>query len=563
MTSADYLSIVCFLGALFLLTPIMGTYIAKVFLGEKIFLSPILGPVERFIYRISFINPAEEMHWKRYAASLLYFSGFGIITVFLLQVFQNILPLNPQHFSSVPGILAFNTAISFVTNTNWQAYAGETTISYLTSTLGLCVQNFASAATGIAVLFALIRSLKKQDINTIGNFYVDVARSFLYILLPLSLLLAILLTSQGVIQNFSPNVAIKTMEGKEQIIPMGPAASQIAIKQLGTNGGGFFSTNSAHPFENPTPFSNFWQMLAMILIPSALIYTFGLIINQRRHALMIYFVTLIFFLSGLTLSLWSEHLSNGAITSIDALEGKEMRFSKAESILWATITTATSNGSVNAMHDSLTPLAGGLALWQILVGEIIFGGVGSGLYGMLLFVLLTAFLAGLMVGRAPQYLGKKIEAFDMQMAVLSIVLPSIIVLAGASISSILPEAIAQLGNQGPHGLSEILYAWGSAANNNGSAFAGLNANTNYFNLGLSLAMLVGRFGIMLPVLAIAGNMANKKIMPISKGTLPTDTPIFGILLIFVIIIVGALTFLPALTLGPVVEHFLMILGRKF
>lgn len=563
MSSANLFSLVLFFGMLWLFTPALGSYLAKVFSRKKVVLSFIIEPCERLIYKICLINPEEEMHWKRYAQALLGFSGLSIVVVFLLQIFQSILPLNPQSLPDVPWALALNTSISFVTNTNWQAYSGESTLSYLVQTLGLTVQNFASAAVGLAVLLAFIRGLTRKNAETIGNFWSDIVRSSLYVFLPLSVILAIVLISQGVIQNFSGYIEAKTLEGIEQVLPMGPAASQIAIKQLGTNGGGFFAANSAHPFENPTPVSNFLEMLSMLLIPSALVYMFGVMTNQYRHALLIYLVMSGFLLSSLAISLWSEQLFNNASSLNQALVGKEMRFGIVDSITWSTITTAASNGSVNAMHDSLSPLAGGIALLQILLGEIIFGGVGSGLYGMLLFVLLTVFLSGLMVGRTPEYLGKKIEAFDMQMVVVAIVLPSAVVLIGTGLSCVLPVALKSLGNNGPHGFFEILYAWGSAANNNGSAFAGLNANTDFYNLGLSLAMLLGRFGVILPVLAIAGNLAAKKQISTSFVTLATDTPIFAILLVLVIIAIGALTFFPALALGPLVEHWLMLSGRTF
>ncbi len=563
MSIDNILSIGVFLLALVLITPVLGNYMAAALGGNKVFLTPVLGPCERLIYRICMINPQEDMHWTVYARSVFWFSLLGFIVVFALQLLQHSLPLNPHGLPGVPWALALNTAVSFVTNTNWQAYAGESTLSYLTQTLGLSVQNFLSAAVGMAVLLAFIRGLVNKKQSALGNFWVDLTRSFLYVLLPLSLIFSLLLISEGVVQNFSPYVTAHTLEGDTQTLPMGPAASQIAIKQLGTNGGGFFGVNSAHPFENPSPLSNFLQTLALLLIPSALVYMFGAMINDKRHALMIYLVMMGLFVTFLVLSLWSESLSNPSLNIAQSLEGKEFRFGTSASILWSTATTAASNGSVNAMHDSLTPLSGGIAMLQILLGEVIFGGVGSGLYGMLLFVLLTVFLAGLMIGRTPEYLGKKIEAFDMQMVVLAIILPSATVLLGAGLSSVLPLALSSIANHGPHGLSEILYAWGSAANNNGSAFAGLNANTNFYNLGLSLAMLIGRFGVMFPVLAIAGNLANKKIAPPTAATLSTDTPIFTILLAFIVIVIGALTFLPALSLGPIVEHFLMLAGRTF
>jgi potassium-transporting ATPase potassium-binding subunit len=563
MTLENYLSLAAYLGALFLLTPFLGNYMANALVGKRVLISSLLLPIERLIYRTCFIDPTIEMSWKKYASSVLWLSFFGLVTLFLLQTTQQLLPLNPQNLPAVPWDLAFNTAVSFVTNTNWQAYSGETTLSYLVQTLGLTVQNFISAAVGLAVLLAFIRGLIRKNTTTIGNFWVDVVRSILYVLMPLSLILAIVLNNQGVVQNFSSYVTATTLEGAEQVLPMGPAASQIAIKQLGSNGGGFFGVNSAHPFENPTPLSNFLQMLAILLIPSSLVYMFGLLAHQRKHAFMIYMVMLAIFLLALFASLWSEHLFNPSLQSSSALEGKELRFGITDSILWSSATTASSNGSVNAMHDSLSPIAGGLALLQILLGEVIFGGVGSGLYGMLLFVLLTVFLAGLMVGRTPEYLGKKIEAFDIQMSVLAIVLPSAVVLIGAGISSVLPIPLKSLANSGPHGLSEIIYAWGSAANNNGSAFAGLSVNTNFYNIGLGIAMLLGRFGIIVPVLAIAGNLANKKLISPSAATFATDTPVFAVLLACIVVIIGALTFFPTLALGPLSEHLLMLAGRSF
>ncbi len=563
MSFENYLSLAVYLGLLFLLSPFLGKYMANALSGKRVILSPLLFPLEKLIYRSCFIDPEEEMPWKKYAFALLSFNFFGFIALFLMQIVQNFLPLNPANLGAVPYAMAWNTAVSFVTNTNWQAYSGETTMSYLVQSLGLGVQNFLSASVGVAVLLAFIRGLTRKNSPTIGNFWVDLVRSFLYIFLPLSIIFALLFISQGVIQNFSAYVSATTLEGAEQILPMGPAASQIAIKQLGTNGGGFFGVNSAHPFENPTPLSNFLEAFAILLIPSALMFMFGKMIKHSKHAFMLYGVTLLIFGLALFVSLWSEHLPNAALNSTPALEGKELRFGISDSILWSTATSAASNGSVNAMHDSLTPLAGGMALLQILLGEIIFGGVGSGLYGMLLFVLLAVFLAGLMVGRTPEYLGKKIEALDMQMAVLALILPSAFILLGAGISSVIPFGLESLGNKGPHGLSEILYAWASAANNNGSAFAGLSVNNNFYNVGLGLAMLVGRFGIIIPVLVIAGNLAKKKLIPPSPASLAIDTPIFAFLLTSVIFIIGALTFFPALALGPLVEHFLMLSGRSF
>jgi K+-transporting ATPase ATPase A chain len=563
MTIENLLSVAAYLGLLILLSPLLGSYMAKALSGERVFLSRLCQPLERFIYKLCSIDPYEEMHWKKYARAVFYFSFIGFLLLLIVQRAQSFLPLNPQNLEAVPWALAINTAVSFVTNTNWQAYSGETTLSYAAQTIGLSVQNFMSAAVGMAILLALIRGLVRKNRNSIGNFWADVTRSFLYVLLPLSLILALILMSQGVVQNFSSYVTAKSLEGNEQVLPMGPAASQIAIKQLGTNGGGFFGVNSAHPFENPSPTSNFFELLAILLIPSALVYMFGVMTNERKHALLIYTIMFGFFLTFLCLSMWSEFLPNPSLAINEALEGKELRFGKSSSILWSLATTAASNGSVNAMLDSLTPIAGGLALLQMLLGEIIFGGVGSGLYGMILFVLLTVFLAGLMVGRSPEYLGKKIEAFDMQMVVTAIVLPSAAVLIGAGISSVLAVPLSALANQGPHGLSEMLFAFASAANNNGAAFAGLSVNSDYFNLSLSLCMLIGRFGVIFPVLAIAGNLANKNTTPVSQATFSTDSPLFAILLSAVILIIGALTFFPALTLGPIAEHLLMLTGRSF
>lgn len=545
------------------LTPLLGSYMARVFFNQRVFVTPLIKPLENLIYTLCLIDPDEEMHWRSYAKALLWFSFLGFVAVFILQISQAVLPLNPQGLDSVPWLLAFNTAVSFVTNTNWQAYSGENTLSYLVQMLGLTVQNFTSAAVGMAVLVAFIRGLIRKNMSSIGNFWVDVVRSILYILLPLSLLLALVLVSQGVVQNFSPYISATTLEGHNQLIPIGPAASQIAIKQLGTNGGGFFGANSAHPLENPTPLSNFLELLAILLIPSALVYLFAAVTKAYKHALMVYGVMLSIFSLVLVLTIWSEGLKNPSLATAAAFEGKELRFSIAASALWATATTAASNGSVNAMHDSLSPLAGGLALLQIMLGEIIFGGVGSGLYGMLLFVILTVFLAGLMVGRSPEYMGKKLAAFDMQMAVVGIIVPSAVVLLGAGLSSVAPSLLSSLLNHGPHGLSEILYAWASVANNNGSAFAGFNANTNFFNVAFAIAMMVGRFGVIIPVLALAGSFAHKNTTPPSLATFATDTMTFFVLLTFVIIIIGALTFFPSLILGPLLEHLLLLEGRIF
>jgi potassium-transporting ATPase potassium-binding subunit len=562
MPTRDLLQIVIYIGALLALAPIMGNFMARVFNDKKHILSLALGWAERGVYKICGIDQSEEMSWKQYTGALLIFNALGFLAVFLLQVLQSYLSLNPQNLANVPWHSSFNTAVSFMTNTNWQGYAGESTMSYLTQMLGLCVQNFLSAATGIAVFLALTRGIIRKTTDFIGNFWSDIVKSIIYILLPLSIILAVVLIGQGVVQSFSNYKVVTTIEGVKQTIPLGPAASQIAIKQLGTNGGGFFNANSAHPFENPTPISNFLEMLSILLLPAALVFAFGKMTGDRRHGRIIFTVMLVLWLAGLGISLFSEFRGNPVDGGL-SLEGKEIRFGVTNSVIWSTATSAASNGSVNAMHDSLTPLAGGVALFNIMLGEIIFGGVGAGLYGMLLFILLTVFLAGLMVGRTPEYFGKKIEAREMQMTLLAILAQCAAILAGAGIALVLPVGLTSLANKGPHGLSEILYAYTSAVGNNGSAFAGLNANTVFYNLTLGLAMLIGRFAVIVPCLAIAGNMARKKISPKSAGTFDTNKMIFAVLLVSVILIVGALTFFPALSLGPIAEHLLMNAGRVF
>jgi potassium-transporting ATPase potassium-binding subunit len=560
----DFLQIFLSLAAITIPAPFLGRYFAEVYRGEPHLFQRPFGWLERLIQR--FIGPESfdrEMNWREYAKVLLLFSFFGLLFVFLLQITQHSLPLNPQGLPNVSWHSALNTSISFMTNTNWQGYAGETTMSYLVQMVGLTVQNFVSAATGMAVAVALGRAIGRKNSETIGNFWSDLSKSVIYILLPFSLLFSVVLVSEGVIQNFNPAETITTLEGNTQVIPMGPAASQIAIKQLGTNGGGFFNANSAHPYENPTPFSNWLQLIAILLIPAGFAFLWGHLVGQPKQGRVLFVVMLTLLVGGLGLSLWAEVQTNAHTISGLALEGKETRIGVTNSILWSTFTTAASNGSVNAMHGSLSPVAGAVALFNMMLGEIIFGGVGAGLYGMILFVLLTVFIAGLMVGRTPEYLGKKIESREVQMTVFGIMLPNAAVLIGAGISAVLPIAIASLTNKGPRGLSEILYAFTSAANNNGSAFAGLNANTVYYNLALGLAMLVGRFGVILPILAIAGSLAKKKTSPQSFGTFTTDNSLFAILLIGVILIVGGLTYFPALALGPIVEHFLVQAGRTF
>ena len=557
MNGFDFLQIFVTLGVLVLASPYIGRFIYRLIENSQ----PL--PLESFIYKISGIDGKEQMGWKKYALTLLVFNFIGFVFVFLIQVFQSQLPLNVQNLTDVTWHSALNTAISFVTNTNWQGYSGESTLSYLTQMLGLTVQNFVSAATGIGVALALFRGLTQRSSRSLGNFWKDLTRSTLYLLLPLSLLLAILLISQGVVQNFSEYTKAIGIEGINQVIPQGPAASQIAIKQLGTNGGGFFGVNSAHPFENPTPFSNWLQLLAILLLPASLVFTFGEYAKSNRQAWALFIAMGSLLVLGLSASLTAEFKSNPTLEIGTSMEGKETRFGIANSVMWSVFTSAASNGSVNAMHSSLSPLSGGIAMFNIMLGEIIFGGVGAGLYGLLLFVILTVFLSGLMVGRTPEYLGKKIEASEMKMVILGVIIPSAAILIGAGISSVLPAGLSSLTNAGPHGLSEILYAFASAGGNNGSAFAGLNANTVYYNLSLGLVMLIGRFGVILPILAIAGSMAIKKQTPKSSGTFATDTPLFVILLIGIILVVGGLTFLPALSLGPIIEHFLMINGRSF
>lgn len=562
MSIYDWLQLLLFIGLLLGLTPLLGQYIANVFTGNARLAQVILGGIERLCYRIGGIDPAQEMSWKEYGKSLLFFNMLGFMALFLLQTSQRLLPLNPQGMEGVPLALAFNTSISFVTNTNWQAYSGEATLSYLTQMLGITSQNFLSAASGMAVFVALTRGFARKKSVTIGNFWVDLVRTVIYLLLPLSILLGSVLLGEGVIQTFLPYQEVITLEGKSELIPLGPVASQVAIKQLGTNGGGFFNANSAHPFENPTALSNLLEMLAILIIPAASVYAYGILTQEKKHARLLFFTMGVLWMIGVLGSIISEYSPNEVIGISPLLEGKETRFGVAGSLLWAISTTATSNGSVNAMMSSLSPLASGIAMFNIMVGEVIFGGIGVGMCSMIMLTLLTVFLSGLMAGRTPEYLGKKIEKNEMQWVVVAVLVPGALTLLGSGVSSILPEAVSHLGNQGPHGLSEILYAFASAAGNNGSAFSGLQANTTYYNLTLGVVMLCGRVAILLPSLAIAGSLARKKNTPASIGTFSTDSGLFFILLISVILIVGALTFFPALSLGPIVEHLLMGEGRS-
>jgi K+-transporting ATPase ATPase A chain len=562
-TTFDFLQIIIFVGLLIGLTPIMGTFMYKVFTGERHLMSAPFGWLERLTYKIVGVDSAEETNWKKYALGLVLFNLIGFLFVFLLQLTQAFLPLNPTNLPNVSWHSAFNTAASFITNTNWQGYSGETTMSYFVQMIGLGVQNFVSAATGIAVLIALARGLSRKTTDKLGNFWVDLTRSTLYVLLPLSILFAVILVGQGAIQNFDTYQTAHTLQGTTQVIPMGPVASQEAIKQLGTNGGGFFNANSAHPFENPTPLTNFLQILAIFLIPAGLTFTYGKMVGSKRQGWTIFIVMLILFLSGLAISLYGEYSANPIFGHSALMEGKETRFGITNSVLFSVVTTDASCGAVNAMHDSLSPLSGMVTMINLMLGEVIFGGVGAGLYGMVIFIILTVFIAGLMVGRTPEYLGKKVERFEVTMAIIANVITSFVILLFTAWAAVSTLGLAGLNNAGPHGFSEILYAFSSCAGNNGSAFAGLSANTVFYNLLLGITILVGRFGVIIPILAIAGSMAKKKITPPSAGTFQTNNWLFIVLLIGVILIVGGLTYFPALSLGPIVEHLLMNNGITF
>ncbi|MGE5263965.1 MAG: potassium-transporting ATPase subunit KdpA [Acidobacteriota bacterium] len=599
MTSTGLLQIGLYLVVLVAFVKPLGAYMAHVYEGKSIGLDRVLGPVERSLYRLYGIRPDQEMDWKTYTIALLLFSAVGLIVLYGLERLQGILPLNSQGFGPVATDLSWNTAISFTTNTNWQNYAGESTMSYLTQMLGLAVHNFVSAAAGMAVVVALIRGFARRNAQTIGNFWVDLTRTTLYILMPMSFVLALLLVSQGVVQTFSdyPTVpvaqqiqyeqpkldasgnAVKDANGnpvtesvtlKDQVIAVGPAASQIAIKQLGTNGGGFFNTNSAHPFENPTPFSNFLEMLSILLIPAALTYTFGKMVGDTRQGWALLTAMFIIEIVAIFGAYAAESAGNPRLAALGVnqiasetnpggnMEGKEVRFGVPNSALWATTTTSASNGSVNSMHDSFTPLGGLVPLVMIEFSEVIFGGVGSGLYGMLAFVIVAVFVAGLMVGRTPEYLGKKIEAYEMKMASIVILIVPMVILLLTGVAVVIDAGTSSILNPGAHGFSEILYAFTSQANNNGSAFAGLNGNTPFYNVAGGIAMLFGRFWIKIPILAMAGALARKNIVPASAGTLPTHTPLFIGWLVAVVVVVGALVFFPADALGPIVEHLQMI-----
>jgi K+-transporting ATPase ATPase A chain len=632
MKTNEVIQVALFFGLLIGLTPPLGRFMARVFQGEKTFLQPLLRPVERLVYWAGGVDERAEMTWKGYFLAVLVFNVVGLLSLMGLQMVQKWLPLNPQNFDNVPWALAFNTAVSFITNTNWQAYEGENSMSYLTQMAGLAVHNFLSAATGIAVLLAVTRGLKRASAKTLGNFWVDLTRATLYVLLPLSVVLATALSAQGVVQNLRPyataqliesytapvpmtdtnghpvmtNIAVTVpapkldaqgqtvlsngapvmadvpqkdtngnvlmtnvpvMADKQvttALIPTGPAASQIAIKHLGTNGGGFFGQNSAHPFENPTPLSNFLEMLGLIIIPAGLVYSFGVMIGDRRHAWCLFGVMLFLLAGEFALAWYAESQPNPVLAGAGPLlEGKEQRFGVMNSVLFAVATTGTSCGAVNSMHDSFTPLAGLAPMWNLMLGCIVFGGVGAGLYGILMHVLIAVFIAGLMIGRTPEYLGKKIQAWDATWAIIAILAPSVLILAGSAIACSVAAGLAGLGNQGPHGLSEILYGYASCAANNGSAFAGLTASNTFYCLTLGATMFLGRFVVALAVLAIAGNLAAKKTVPASPGTLPTNNFTFACVVLGVIVIIAALTFFPALCLGPIAEHGLMHAARTF
>jgi K+-transporting ATPase ATPase A chain len=573
------MQIVLYLVVLLALAKPLGWYMARVYEGQPVGLDRVFGPVERLIYRVCGVREGDEMDWKTYAVAMLLFNVAGFLVVYLLQRLQAGLPLNPQGLAAVTPDSSFNTAVSFATNTNWQGYGGETTMSYLTQMLGLHVQNLVSAASGMATLVALIRGLARRTAGTIGNFWVDLTRSTLYVLLPLVFVLALVLVSQGVVQNFSAYQPVPLLQATkdsngnavtQQVLPLGPAASQVAIKQLGTNGGGFYNVNSAHPFENPTPLSNFLEMLAILVIPAALCYTFGTMVGDTHQGWAVLAAMTVIFVPLLLLGAISEQggipvlaaqgadLKASELQAGGNMEGKETRFGIVNSAIWAAATTAASNGSVNSMHGSYTPLGGFVPMWLMQLGEVIYGGVGSGLYGMLVFAIIAVFIAGLMVGRTPEYLGKKIEAYEMKMASLVILIPPIVVLGFTALAVATPWGTATIFNPGPRGFSEVLYAFSSMGNNNGSAFAGLGANNPFYNTTGGVAMWLARYWLAIPTLAIAGSLAAKKLVPAGPGTLPTHTPLFVVLLVGVVIIVGALTFIPALALGPFVEQLMMM-----
>ena len=590
MTANGWLQILLVLAVVLAITKPLGVFMARVFGREKTFLDPVLRPVERMVYRLTGVDETHEMRWTEYAVAMLLFSGASMALLYLLQRVQLWLPFNPQKLANVPPALAFNTAASFTTNTNWQNYAGEAVMSYLTQMAGLAYHNFTSAASGIVMAIVIIRGLSRRETEKLGNFWVDMTRCMLWLLLPICLVGSVVLVGQGVVQNLKPYTTVELTEpqtvqaagadGKtttqvvrEQVIAQGPVASQEIIKELGTNGGGFFNANSAHPFENPTPFSNFFELVLIFAISSGLTYTLGRMTGSQRHGWAIWSAMAVLFLMGVTTAYWAEARGNPLLASVDQsstaaqpggnMEGKEVRFGIANSALFATVTTDTSCGAVNSMHDSFTPLGGMVPLINIMLGEVVFGGVGSGLYGVVVFVILAVFIAGLMVGRTPEYLGKKIESYDVQMAMLSILIMTFVILGFSAFAVVRPFGTSSISNPGPHGLSQILYMYTSSVGNNGSAFAGLNGNTAWYNSSGAAAMLLGRFFMVIPVLAIAGNLAKKKISPESAGTFPVTGALFSALLVSTVLIVSALTFFPALSLGPILEHLLMFSGKVF
>ena len=570
MTWIEILKIAVFFLLLLAVTKPLGLYMRRVFSGEKTFLDPVMRPLERVVYRASGVDEKKEHDWMQYTIAMLIFNGVGLLLLYFIQRFQHVLPLNPDKMAAVPADLAWNTAVSFTTNTNWQAYTGESTMSHFTQMVGLTFQNFVSGATGIALAIAVIRGISRGTAKTLGNFWVDLTRATLWVLLPISFVAAILLVSQGTIQNFHPSVEVKTLDGKVvQKIPQGPVASQEAIKELGTNGGGFFNANSAHPYENPTPFTNLLEMFLILCIGASLTYTLGSMTGKLRHGWAVFWAMAILFLAAAFIATWAEQSGNpihqrlGVQRAAGNMEGKEVRFGIGDSSLFAAVTTDASCGAVNAMHDSFTPIGGSIPLLNMMLGEIVFGGVGAGLYGMFLFIVLSVFIAGLMVGRTPEYLGKKIEAHDVKLAMLAVLILAFSILVGSAVAVITKTGTSSLNNAGPHGLSEMVYAFTSATGNNGSAFAGLNANTKFYNVALGLSMFFGRFLMIIPIMGIAGSLAAKKKIAESAGTFPVDNALFTFLLISVILIVGALTYFPALSLGPYVEHFLMNAGKVF
>ncbi len=576
MTANGWLQILVYLLAVFLITPVLGGFMARVFSHQRTWLDPVLRPVERLVYRLTDVDETREMRWTEYAVALLLFSVVSMLVLYAMQRLQGLLPWNPQGFGAVAPDLAFNTAASFTTNTNWQAYSGETTMSYFTQMAGLGYHNFVSAAVGISVAIAFIRGVAQKEKDTIGNFWVDLVRTSLWVLLPIAIVGALFLVSQGAVQNLKRYDTVKTVEGAKQVIAQGPVASQEVIKEFGTNGGGFFNANSAHPFENPTPLSNFFEMFGIFAISSGLTYTLGSMTRSRRHGWAVWAAMAFLFLAGVSVAYWAEARGNPMLTAAGAdqtatplspggnMEGKEVRFGIANTALFATATTDASSGAINGWHDSFTPLGGMVPLVNIQLGEVVFGGVGAGMYGILVYIILSVFIAGLMVGRTPEYLGKKIQAFEVQMAMLTVLTFSLTILTFTAVSAVSPGfGTSSIFNPGPHGLSEILYAFTSGTGNNGSAFGGLGANTKWYNVTIGLAMLFGRFFMLIPPLAIAGSLSRKKQIPPSLGTFPVTTPLFTALLVAVIVIVGALTFFPALSLGPIVEHFMMNAGQVF